>query len=289
VIEAALPEELPPVTGDPVRVKQILFNLLSNAVKFSPRDSKVTVRAEHLGAAASPLGVEAVRVDVVDRGIGIRKEDQEVIFEEFRQVDGSSSRRYEGSGLGLALVRRLLEMHGGQVRVESEPGQGSTFSAFLPVSARLHEPLVIEAERPSPEPTRGGERGQAPRRETRKTILVVEDESDVHDLLQEGLEPAGYRVLRATAGEEGLELARTEGTDLVVLDLLMPGMSGFEVAFRLRADSRTAGIPVIVFTAKELTPSDHAVLSGKFATLVPKGPDAVAQLTTAIHGLLGEG
>ena len=157
------------MVGDPVRVKQILFNLLSNAVKFSPRGSSVTVCTALLPEDRSPLGCQTVRIDVIDRGIGIRKEDLKIIFEEFRQVDGSSSRRYEGSGLGLALVRKLLEMNGGQIQVESEPGRGSTFSAFLPVSARAIAPPAVKEERPAPEPPHSEEAAPAVRKRSRCT------------------------------------------------------------------------------------------------------------------------
>jgi signal transduction histidine kinase/sugar lactone lactonase YvrE len=136
-IEISIPEQLPRLRGDAGKVKQILFNLLSNAVKFSPHGSTVTVNAAHLAPPASGIDGEAVRIDVIDRGIGIAVEDQETIFEPFHQADGSASREYEGTGLGLALVRRLLEMHGGRIELQSEPGVGSTFSAILPVVARV--------------------------------------------------------------------------------------------------------------------------------------------------------
>jgi signal transduction histidine kinase len=132
-IEVTLAPDLPRVRADAMRLKQILFNLVSNAIKFSPDGSQVTLTASCLPAAESPLGVDSIRVDVVDRGIGIASEDQPLVFQEFRQLDGGGDRRYEGTGLGLALVKRLLELHGGSVEVDSKPGEGSVFRAFLPV------------------------------------------------------------------------------------------------------------------------------------------------------------
>lgn len=131
-IEIDAPSDLPQLHADPVKVKQILYNLASNAVKFSPDGSTVTIRVRALGAE-SPLGVPSIEFAVVDHGIGIDPKDHEVIFHEFRQVDSSLSRRFEGTGLGLSLVKKFAELHGGEVHVESVVGKGSTFTVTLPV------------------------------------------------------------------------------------------------------------------------------------------------------------
>jgi signal transduction histidine kinase len=131
-IETHLPAKPLRLEADPSRFKQILYNLVSNAVKFSPDGSSVEVRAQQLAATESPLGVASVELAVVDYGIGISQRDQSVIFEEFRQVDGSLTRKFRGAGLGLALVKRFTEIHGGVVSVASEPGEGSTFTVVLP-------------------------------------------------------------------------------------------------------------------------------------------------------------
>ncbi len=132
--ELRVPEGLPVLAADPIKLKQVMFNLLSNAVKFSPPRATVVIEAAMIPRAESRLGVESVRVDVVDRGIGIRPEDQEAIFEEFRQLDEGANRRFQGTGLGLPLARRLVELHGGVLTVRSAPGQGSTFTVLLPVT-----------------------------------------------------------------------------------------------------------------------------------------------------------
>ena len=132
-IEVRVPDLLPLVMADAIKLKQVMFNLVSNALKFSPSRSTVVVQAQVVAEETSPLGVESLRIDVVDRGIGIRFEDQEVIFQEFRQLDEGVSRRFQGTGLGLPLARRLMELHGGTVLVDSLPGWGSTFSVLLPV------------------------------------------------------------------------------------------------------------------------------------------------------------
>ncbi len=133
-IEVRVPEDLPLVAADPIKLKQVMFNLLSNAVKFSPPRATVVVDAALLPKAESPLGVESVRVYVTDRGIGMRPEDQEVIFQEFRQLDEGANRRFQGTGLGLPLARRLVELHGGTLTVQSVPEKGSTFVVLLPTS-----------------------------------------------------------------------------------------------------------------------------------------------------------
>ncbi|MGV8039929.1 MAG: ATP-binding protein [Thermoanaerobaculaceae bacterium] len=133
-IEVRVPEDMPLVTADPIKLKQVMFNLLSNAVKFSPPRATVVVDAALLHRVESPLGVESVRVSIVDRGIGIRAEDHEVIFQEFRQLDDGANRRFQGTGLGLPLARRLVELHGGTVTVQSTPGRGSTFMVLLPLT-----------------------------------------------------------------------------------------------------------------------------------------------------------
>ena len=132
---------------DPARIEQVLHHLLANAIKFSRADSQVWVRAFPLDAGASPLGRAALALAVEDRGIGIAAADRELIFEAFRQVDGTASREFPGAGLGLAIVRRFVELHGGSVSLESELGRGSTFTVHLPLDAL---PVPAAEEDPSP-------------------------------------------------------------------------------------------------------------------------------------------
>ncbi|HXT50947.1 MAG TPA: two-component regulator propeller domain-containing protein [Thermoanaerobaculia bacterium] len=134
-IELELPPRLPSLTTDPAKLRQVLLNLLSNAVKFSPPGAVVTVRAAPVFASEGPLHEDGVRIDVVDRGVGIAPHHQELIFEEFRQVESDLARSSEGTGLGLALVRRLLDLQGGMIRLDSAEGRGSTFTVFLPREA----------------------------------------------------------------------------------------------------------------------------------------------------------
>jgi signal transduction histidine kinase len=126
------PEDIPLLEADPVKLKQILFNLISNAIKFSDAGSTVSVVVRQLPAAGSPLGCDAVQLAVVDHGVGIDPRNHSLIFEEFRQVDQSATRAHGGTGLGLALVKRLVELHHGVITVDSALGDGSTFTVTLP-------------------------------------------------------------------------------------------------------------------------------------------------------------
>jgi len=134
VIDA--PDDLPTLFADEIKIKQIVYNLLSNAVKFSPDGSSVRVTVRSLRGPSSPLDVDAMQISVKDDGIGISAKDQQIIFFEFRQVDGSATRKFEGTGLGLALVRKFAELHGGTIEVKSALGQGSTFTVTLPERCR---------------------------------------------------------------------------------------------------------------------------------------------------------
>jgi signal transduction histidine kinase len=131
-LDLRIPNDLPKFEADPIQMKQILYNLIANAVKFSPDNSSVTVSAKHLWPVDSPINENAIEIRVVDHGIGIDPKDHQLIFQEFRQVHESGTKRPEGTGLGLALVRRFVEMHGGTIRVESMPGEGATFIIVLP-------------------------------------------------------------------------------------------------------------------------------------------------------------
>jgi signal transduction histidine kinase/DNA-binding response OmpR family regulator len=243
-IVLALPVDLPTIVADPPRVKQVLYNLLSNAVKFSGAGGAIEVRARELPAEDSPLGVAGLEVEVEDHGVGIRSEDQQLIFEEFRQVDGDTTRNMGGTGLGLALVKRFTEMHGGRVEVESEVGRGSTFRLLLPVDA-----AGAPARRVAGDPvsfgfpvaaTRAALDSEAP------TILVAEDDDEFFRSLAGDLEAAGYRVVRARDGEAALALARADPPAAITLDLVLPVRDGWEVLKELKADPGTARLPVVI-------------------------------------------
>ena len=244
--------DLPPIVADPPRIKQVLYNLVSNAVKFSREGGEVRIRArfgEDALRASNGGGADALVLEVVDQGSGIRSEDQQLIFEEFRQVDGGTTRNMGGTGLGLALVRRFVEMHGGQVEVESEPGKGSTFRVLLPLDAARAVAL-----RAADEPISFGFSVADAReaiRDAAPLVLVAEDDEVFFRALASDLEAAGYRVAHARTGDEALDLAVAELPNAITLDLVLPGRDGWEVLKELKADAFTSGVPVIIVSLVE--------------------------------------
>ena len=222
-------------------VRQVLVNLLSNAVKFTPEDGRIEV--------AAYFEEDDLVLRVTDTGIGIAEEDQEKIFQEFYQADASYARRYQGTGLGLALVRRMMSVHGGSVTVTSRRGHGAAFQCVFP-GARTSRPALVAAVRTDPprfrEPIAARGAGEPARG---STVLVVEDNPVNRKLARNVLRSRGYRVLEADTGEDGIEVARRELPHLILMDLELPGMNGIEATRRLKADPATRGIPVIALSA----------------------------------------
>jgi signal transduction histidine kinase len=226
---------------DPRLVRQVLVNLLSNAVKFTPEDGRVE-------AAARFEGNDLV-VRVTDTGIGLSEDDQEKIFHEFYQADGSYARRYQGTGLGLALVRRMMSLHGGSVTVTSRLGHGASFQCVFPDAKNCLSPApsVVAQEAPPPAAPSAAVRVDVSRG---STVLVVEDNPVNRRLARNVLRSRGYRVLEADTGEEGIEIARSELPHLILMDLQLPGLDGIEATRRLKADPRTCAIPVVALSAR---------------------------------------
>ena len=223
----------PTVTGvaiDPARFKQIAYNYLSNAIKFTPEGGRVAIRVV-------PEGAEAFRLEVEDTGVGIAPGDLGKLFVEFQQLESGAAKRHQGTGLGLALTRRLVEAQGGAVGVRSTPGVGSVFHAVLP---RRPGHVVTAA---APDPAAG-----SPARDGARTVLVVEDDAADLDALVETLSGAGYAIEVARNGAEALERCRARAYDAVTLDLLLPDMTGLDLLSALRTDPRARAVPVIVVT-----------------------------------------
>jgi PAS domain S-box-containing protein len=216
------------IYADRIRLKQILYNLLSNAVKFTPDNGEVTINCIEQG--------ELICISVADTGIGIRTEDQEVIFEEFRQIDGDGA--HEGTGLGLAITKRLVEQQGGNIWLESEFGKGTRFSFTLPAgSAQSH---VAPDRGPRIQPSSNTSSGKMP------LVLIVDDEAPAREILASYLEPEGFRVEIACSAAEAIAKARELQPDAITLDILMPSSNGFDTLLNLKSESDTANIPIIV-------------------------------------------
>ncbi len=373
------------IEADAGKFKQMLLNLVSNAIKFTPAGGSISISGHRLS--------DAVEVSVADTGIGIAQKDQARIFHEFQQVDSGVDRQQQGTGLGLTLTRRFARLHGGDVRVDSEPGKGSVFTIHMPLrasqqgqeveslevsdaSANDHAAsplvLVVEDDPPASELlarqleragfrtaiVRNGTDAVSKARELKpaaitldillpgldgwevltrlkrdettssipvivisvvdnpdlgialgavdyfvkpvpakdliarlrrfkfgtngageKTqILVVDDERANREWLTEILEPAGFGVISAVGGREAIELARTRNPDLVLLDLMMPDVSGFDVVEALRSDKTTSKTPIMVLTAKDLTDADKQQLNGRVSSILQRGSTGAADL-----------
>jgi CheY-like chemotaxis protein len=254
------PEGVPPLHSDEAKVSQVLRNLLSNALKF-------TERGEVRMSAALAQDGRTVAVSVSDTGIGIDPADQVHIFEEFGQVEHAVQRRVKGTGLGLALSRRLAELLGGSLTVASVPGQGSTFTFTMPVA-----------------PADGEESLHALPAGAR--LLMIDDDPASRYVVRGLAGPLGLAFEEAPDGESGLDHIREQPPAAVVLDLVMPGLGGLEVLRRLRADTGTASLPVAIATSKVLGPGEAEELAALRAVMVSKSelaaPDACARLSTVL-------
>jgi signal transduction histidine kinase/CheY-like chemotaxis protein len=361
------------VMADAGMLRQMLLNLLSNAVKFTPEGGTVTVTARRL--------THSVDIDVADTGIGIAESDLGRLFHEFQQLESSAAGKSQGTGLGLALTRRLALLHGGDVRLTSQVGKGSIFTLSLPLAtvepravSDEARPLVLVVE-DNPVAARlvthiverGGFRaevastGNEALRKARELqpsaitldillpeidgwevlsrlkhddstsqipvvvvslvdnpelgialgaldyfvkpvratdllsrlrglnmtavggrqavhVLVVDDERTNRDLLVEVLEPAGFTVVAAAGGQEGIQLAKSERPDVVLLDLMMPDVTGFDVVEALRADAATAKIPIMVLTAKDLTEAEKRQLNGHVSSILSRRSTGTSDL-----------
>ena len=227
-IDGAVPER---VTGDSFRLRQVLLNLLSNAVKFTSAGS-ITVRVEVEQAQVSPW---PIRFSVRDTGIGISAEHQELIFDSFRQADGSISRTYGGTGLGLAISRQIVELMGGCLAVESTENEGSEFWFVAHFEPAPDVPSTLT--RLPPDPPAPLARAQSAR------ILVVEDNRVNRLIAQQLLTRAGYRIETAESGLEAIDRVRQGAFDVVLMDVQMPGMSGLEATRELRRLEEESGSP----------------------------------------------
>lgn len=250
-------EKVSIIKADRVKFKQILYNLLSNAIKFTPESGNIIIKAEVVESNVPWHPEEPVQyrisipfrqlhISVIDNGIGIKKEDHELIFTEFVQLDSTLARKYEGTGLGLALTRRFVEMHGGMINVESEEGKGSTFNVFLPLfDVDFLEKEMIKITKKSQE-IPSYEELQKKRRREIPLILVVEDDPSTSEMLTLFLKQGGYNVAHAYNGDDALEKVKKLKPFAVLLDVMLPGKDGWEVLQELKSDPETRDIPVII-------------------------------------------
>ena len=276
-IQPLLDSRIGLVRGDPSRLQQVLWNLLSNAIKFTPKGGRVQVVLERVNSHAE--------ISVEDTGVGIRPEFLPHVFDRFRQADPSTTRQFGGLGLGLSIVKNLVELHGGTVRVKS-PGenQGTTFIVTIPIShVRADEGYSSHRQSVVPNPLDLME----PPTLSNVRMLVVDDESDGRAFLARVLEDRGASVTCASSGREALEALSREHFDLLLSDIGMPGMDGFDLIRRVRAldKSRTGPLPAIAITAYARAEDRQRSLLAGFHMHLSK-PIEARELIASIAGLI---
>jgi CheY-like chemotaxis protein/anti-sigma regulatory factor (Ser/Thr protein kinase) len=237
-------QDLPAVNGDQDRLIQVVINLISNAVKFTDSGSIICSVRKREGELV---------ISVKDSGIGITPADQPKVFEKFKQVGDTLTDKPKGTGLGLPICKEIVEYHGGTIWVESEPGAGSTFSFTLPIPGHSAQLELLPARRSVDIEAlvRQLRERVATHQPRDKSVLVVDDDSNIRSLLQQELTEAGYVVRLAEDGRKALTLIREETPGLVILDVMMPEMNGFDVAAVLKNDPATMDIPIIILSIVE--------------------------------------
>ena len=241
-------EDLPPMVSDEGKVAQILRNFISNALKYT-ETGEVRVTATHDAEAGT------MTFSVSDTGIGIAKADQERIFEEFIQIENPMQRRHKGTGLGLPLTRKLARLLGGSVGVESEDGKGSRFFVTLPVG-----PVAKKEVKETP---------AAPGRPIR--LLIIDDDETARYTLRSFAVRPGTEIVEAENGEEGIVRAQEASFDMILLDLMMPGIGGHEVLQRLKDDPRTEKVPVVVVTSRFVNDDERMQILSRARGVIAKG------------------
>jgi PAS domain S-box-containing protein len=241
-LEKRLDSATGPISGDPSRLQQVVWNLIANAVKFTPRGGKVQILLDKVNSH--------VQITVADTGIGISPQLLPHVFERFRQADASTTRRYGGLGLGLSIVKHLVELHGGGAAVES-PGenQGTTFTVRLPITSVRRRPDDGERRQPVVPTT-----ASLPYKTTDLTplkVVVVDDEADARDLIKRVLEECGAQVLVAGSAADALALVERHKPDILISDIGMPDIDGYELLRRVRALGAARGgrVPAVALTA----------------------------------------
>jgi PAS domain S-box-containing protein len=268
-------EIVPQLAGDPTRLQQVVWNLLSNAIKFTPKGGRVEVRVSTVESH--------VEIVVGDNGEGIRADFLPYVFDRFRQADGTTTRAHSGLGLGLAIVRHLVELHGGSVRAHSEGvGKGAVFSVRLPVPAvrpRPFEDSKQDSGRPGP--------GELTRPLAGLRVLVVDDETDARELVAAVLTESGARVVAVSSVSEAIQAVVRHPPDVLVSDIGMPSEDGYALMRRLRDMEKTVGrIPAAALTAYATVQDRTRALLAGYSSHLPK-PIEPAELTAVVANLAG--
>jgi PAS domain S-box-containing protein len=266
------------VAGDPARLQQIVWNLLSNAIKFTPKGGRVQVRLERINSH--------IEIAVSDTGAGIKPEFLPHVFERFRQADQKTTRQHGGLGLGLAIVRHLVELHGGAVGAESAgEGRGATFIVKLPVVSVYQKEDFAERIHPSARDLLPSY--ECPERLDGLKVLVVDDEPDTRELLRVGISQCGAEVMTAGSAQEALAAIEKERPHLLISDIGMPGEDGYELIRKVRAlpAGRGRNLPSIALTAYARTEDRLRAIRAGYQMHIPK-PVELAELIAVMASLM---
>ncbi|MDA8331529.1 MAG: ATP-binding protein [Candidatus Dormibacteraeota bacterium] len=245
--------------ADKGKFKQILYNLLSNAIKFTPEGGQAVIRTR-----TKPRAGQLV-LQIKDSGIGIDPDHHDQIFSEFFQVQAAADRQFEGTGLGLALVKRLVGLHGGTIKVDSQLGRGASFTVTLPL------------------------RGLRPDGQMRNKILVIEDNPSSLELSTLVLRGHGFRVDTATDGQEGLQKAKAHPYDLILMDIQLPGIDGLTVTRLLKADPRTSKTPIVALSARAMLGDEREAIDAGCSGYITKPIEVKSFLNTVTEYLEAQG
>ncbi len=290
-LSLSLPPDLGEIVLDERRIRQVLINLLSNAVKFTPAKGQVMLNVK-IENNQNLLDSETwITFSVADTGIGIAESDQNRLFQPFVQIDSSLNRRYEGTGLGLALVKQIVELHGGDVSLDSELGQGSCFTVRLPYKLELVDDST--ATRPKYLHPIADAPVMIPfdvitefNNINSPLILLAEDNEINVTTVSSYLEAKGYRILLAKNGQEAIKLTQSHRPDLILMNVQMPEVSGFEAIQKIREDEELLSIPIIALTALAMIDDQQKCLDSGASEYIAK-PVKLKQLTATIQRLLG--
>ena len=262
------PHDIGDLRTDQTKLRQSLFNLLSNACKFT-ESGDITLTVEQIPTVDSAIYDGSwIRFVVSDTGIGMKEDQIEKIFDAFTQADASTTRKYGGTGLGLAITKQFINMMGGDITVESAHGQGTTFSLVLPQSVQASTPKGKPIFAPPPisnnEPTSAT--FPSANSTSTPTVLVIDDDDDAREILRRSLTEAGYNVVCAASGEQGLALAGELLPDAITLDVMMPQMDGWSVLRQLKEMPVVSEIPVILLSIVDDRPMGHSLGAADYLT-----------------------
>ena len=292
-IDTQIMSPLPVLQADERRIRQVLINLLINAAKFTPEGGEITLsvdmspRLSEDGAVEHVKTQQYLRFGVTDTGIGIAPEDVAQLFQPFIQVDSSLSRKYEGTGLGLALVKRIINLHHGDVGVESEVGVGSRFFIDLPVtmtaqSSLLANPDVVYSPGEEEYVAQSSHQVDSSDQVDPKSILLAEDNSANVITISSYLQAKGYRMLLASNGQEAIEQAVAHSPDLILMDIQMPEVDGLTATRQIRQIAQLSDVPIIALTALAM-PSDRERCLAAGANEYLTKPVKLKHLSAVIH------